>query len=119
MLVMVAIAANWNGLKNSATIQNDTAAKRMDLEPGAKATIRASFFGYRTEEQAGRSVELAKADKEAFKKFLGEMALSGEAVGLLPGDEVFIEGRTANNFYKIRLKGQTESWYTIESAFKP
>lgn len=118
--VLAAIALTWSVIEESSkTASAGASPKKVELKRGDKAKVKTSYFGFRTEDQLGRSVELAKADTAAFKKYLGEMAMSGDAVGLLPGDEVFVEARTLNSFVQIRLKGQTESWFTLESVFLP
>lgn len=111
--VIVALLLGWTAYKGDW--KN---ASTLGPKVNSMTTIKSTFYGFRTEEQLGRLIEIAKSnDKEASRDFIGKALFSRECIPLAPGDEVFIERKTGNNFMQIRKKGQSETWYTLESAF--
>lgn len=82
-------------------------------------TIQESYVGCREKEDYQKMVSLAvSGDLEAHKKFLLGKVMVGECRPLPRGETAYIEDHTWTGLAKIRIKGDTEEWWTGWEAVK-
>jgi len=59
---------------------------------------------------------IGSKDMEAWKKHIVQCVIAHECIALEEGKEVFVEGPASGGVVPVRIKGETETWLTLQEA---
>lgn len=100
-------------------VASATGQKKVELKRGDMVKIKEGSVGLKTEEQIARVAEVGRSgDDQGGKLLVRKLINNGDGVSIDKGTPAYIEDIVANGYIKIRIRGQSDSWYVFATVLQ-